>query len=163
MIVVHACMWVGGFMCECRQYQFALRGVVYLVYIIIMWWCVHVHMYIPIGGNGCGGSTCVCIYVCVHGARKQLQKQEAKKEKEKKNELCPLKDFNSQPHACEATVLSPVLLLMTYWCYYVGGNRVTPSDFLSYFCYSALLIDMGAVIRSVGRLSSYHRSFISVL
>ena len=43
--------------------------VVYLVYIIMMWWCVHVHMYVPIGGNGCGGSTCVCVRVCAWGKK----------------------------------------------------------------------------------------------
>ena len=105
---------------------------------------------------------CMCTCMCM-GQENNYKNRKLRRKKKRKNELCPLKDLNSQPHACEATVLSPVLLLMSYWCYYVGGNRVTPSDFLSYFCYSALLIDMGAVIRSVGRLSSYHRSFISVL
>ena len=68
---------------------------------------------------------CACVcgvwYVCwgvggVSVAREQPRKRENRKgnEQEKKEIMCPLQDSNLQSPACEATVLSPVLLRMCY-------------------------------------------------
>ena len=47
-------------------------------------------------------------------AKEQLRKRENRKgnEREKKEIMCLLQDSNPQSPACEATVLSPVLLRM---------------------------------------------------